>query len=259
MKWTYFKENMNSILFSGISWITSIFCLVISIRRINLDKLDEIHWIIWCFFLAGIFFLFLPFFKKVKIGKFLELERDIRNAKEDMNSFKSEVRQNFTLLSTNISTISAINNQIQINIPGVIDLQNAIKTLETQSSNQIQASSQAIKNELSIEDDDIRVVLTNARIQIEFLLRTILGKGIVLKNVDKEVKYLTLTQLIRDFLEKYPQYRYLENSLIYVRRFANAASHAQLIPEFQAKEALEMSSKVIGILQYINDEKVKNG
>jgi len=254
MNWSYIKENINSILFFGISWITSTFFLLIAICRVNLDEIDKTPRIIWYFLMAGIIFLFLPFFKKVKIGKFLELEREIKNTKEELNSFKTDIKQTLSIISTNVNTLSTINNQIQINIPGIVDLQNAIKTLETQTNPQIEKSSQEIKEEIIIEDEDNIMALTKARVKVEYLLRKILGKRIILKNSEKDIKYLTLTQLMRDFLDEFPQYRYLENSLSYVRRIGNAAAHAQIIPEYQAQEAIDMSLKLIGVLKFISEE-----
>ena len=35
-------------------------------------------------FFSGYFILFLPFFKKVKIGKWLELEREVSQAKQEL-------------------------------------------------------------------------------------------------------------------------------------------------------------------------------
>jgi hypothetical protein len=39
--------------------------------------------------LLFLFFLFLPFFTKVKVGKLLELEREVKNTKEEVKDFKS--------------------------------------------------------------------------------------------------------------------------------------------------------------------------
>ncbi len=259
MKWNFIKENFNSILFFTISWITSNILLLISICKINLDDIDKTPMKIWYFLIAGLIFLFLPFFKKVKIGKFIELEREIKNTKEELNTFKTDIRQSLSIISTNVNTLSTINNQIQINIPGITDLQNAIKTLENQTNPQIEKSSKELKDELIIEDEDNIMALTKARVKMEFLLRKILGKRITLENSDKDIKYLTLTQLIRDFLDQFPKYRYLENSLSYVRRLGNAAAHAQMIPEYQAQEAIDMSLKLIAVLKFISEDTQENG
>jgi len=258
MKWNI-QENINSILFIVISLITSTIFLIIAVCKINLNDIDKTPMIIWCFLIVGIIFLFLPFFKKVKIGNFVELEREIKNTKEELNTFKTDIRQSLSIISTNINTLSTINNQIQINLPGITDLQNAIKTLDAQNNPQIENSSKNLKEELIIEDEDIIMTLTKARVKMEYLLRKILGKRTTLKNSDNDIKYLTLSQLIRDFLDQFPQYRYLENSLIYVRRLGNAAAHAQVIPEFQAQEAIEMSLKLIAVLKYINEETQEDG
>ena len=40
------------------------------------------------FLLAWLFFLFLPFFKRIKIGKFLELEREMEKARVEFKEFR---------------------------------------------------------------------------------------------------------------------------------------------------------------------------
>jgi len=254
MNWKPIRENINSILFYGISWITSLIILRIAICNIDTKNIDQTPLIIWYLMLGGLFFLFFPFFKKLKIGKLFEIERDIKNTKEDLSNFKQDVRQSLILLNTNISTLSTINNQIHINIPGLGEIQNAINTLSNQTNPQIENESKETKEELIFEDEDRVLAMTKARVQMEYLLRKILGKRLKLKTSEKDIKYLSLLHLIREFLNEFPQYRYLENSLNYVRRLGNAAAHAQKIPEFQSEEAIELSSRLIGTLKYISEE-----
>jgi len=250
----FIKENFEVILLYLISWITSIIFLYFSITRINFNILTETPNLLWYFFISGIFFLFLPFYKKIKIGKYFEIEREITKTKEELSDFKKVVNQNFSILSTNINTISTISNQIQINIPGLTDLKEAVKFLSEKSNIEIQKSSNEIKEELIIEDEDNIFALTKARVRIEYLLRKILNKKLKTEANNREVKYFTLTQLIREFLEYFPDYTFLENSFAYVRKLGNAAAHAQKIPEGQSQEAIELSARIIAILKNIYEE-----
>jgi len=243
LKLKYLRENLNVLLFFIISWVTATVILKFTICRINSKDVVMTPMIVWYLLIGGILFLFLPFIKKVKVGKLFEIEMELKNTKEELNTFKSDIRQTISIMNTNISTISSINNQIQINIPGIADLQSAIKAISSQSNQQIENSSKEIKEELIIEDEDNIMSLTKARIQIEYLLRNILVKRFKLKSSEIDLKYLSLIQLIREFLNEFPQYRYLENSLRYVRKLGNAAAHAQNIPEGQTQEAIELCSK----------------
>jgi hypothetical protein len=72
-----------------------------------------------------LFFLFLPFFKKIKIGKVLELEREVEKAKKELSDFKGEIRNTVSVLSTNVNTIGRMTNQVTVNLPSLSDLQRA--------------------------------------------------------------------------------------------------------------------------------------
>jgi amino acid transporter len=73
----------------------------------------------------ALFFLFLPFFNKIKIGKVLELEREVEKAQKELSDFKGEIRSTLSLLSTNVNTIGGMTNQINLTIPGLAELQKA--------------------------------------------------------------------------------------------------------------------------------------
>jgi len=64
-----------------------------------------------------LFFLFLPFFNKIKIGKVLELEREVEKARKDLSEFKAETRNTLSVLSTNVNTIGRMTNQVTVNLP----------------------------------------------------------------------------------------------------------------------------------------------
>ena len=72
---------------------------------------DALYVFLW------LFFLFLPFFSKIKIGGFLELERQVEQAKQELREFKSEVRNSLSVLSTNVNTIGGMSNSVTVNIP----------------------------------------------------------------------------------------------------------------------------------------------
>lgn len=70
-------------------------------------------------------FLFLPFLKRVKIGKILELEREVGRTREDVKEFKSEIRSTLTLLTTNVNTMVGTTNQLTVNVPTSKDVRDA--------------------------------------------------------------------------------------------------------------------------------------
>jgi hypothetical protein len=93
------------------------------------------------------------------------------------------------------------------------------------------------------------MALARTRIQLERLLRQILGKKTQYDNKSfDDVKFISAGRLYRMFLKEYPEFRYLEPSFEYVLRICNAAIHGQQVPSGQAQEALEIGAKLISTI-----------
>ena len=74
------------------------------------------------------FFLF-PFVRSLKLGKILEIERDVQKAQEQVTELKEDTRQQLGILFNSINTISNINSTVHnINI-----VQSAVPPSEVQS------------------------------------------------------------------------------------------------------------------------------
>jgi hypothetical protein len=89
----------------ALSWLVSFYFLIGFVINIgfpperSLFSGDALSVFLW------LLFLFLPFFSKVKIGNLIELEREIEKTKQDLQDFKTEIRNNIAVLSTNVNTI----------------------------------------------------------------------------------------------------------------------------------------------------------
>ena len=109
----FFNKNYRDILLTIISWTIGFYTLRKSALLINLEEPDKIHNYHLLFLFTSFFFILLPFIKSIKIGKILELERDINKTKEEVKDFKTEVKQSLTLLNTSINTsINSLNSNI---------------------------------------------------------------------------------------------------------------------------------------------------
>ena len=128
------------------------------------------------FVLLWLFFLFLPFFTKIKIGRFLELEREVAKAKEELREFKAEVRNSMSVLSTNVNTIGGMTNQVTVNVPGVAELREARKVVEEEAPADAKETADQVEERIILQSDDATLALARTRIDIERLLRNILGK-----------------------------------------------------------------------------------
>lgn len=247
-------KNKKEIAFFILSWTIGIIAISKVYALIDLSSPEEISSIHLVILGLGVLLLFFPFFSKINIAKLVELEKEVKSTKDELNDFKTQVSQNLSLISSNVNTISNLSNQINITFPGIGELQNEIENLDSQSSQKSKEEVDEVKRSLILDDEDNLVALAKARMQIEFLLRKILSKKLESKDNFKEVKYFTLTHLIREFLGQYEQFRFLENSLFLVKNIANAAIHAQKLNQEQINEGLELASRTISILQDVSED-----
>ena len=239
------------------SWTLGVFILVLFLEMLLVCKIDVCKIISNPYFfflmllLVIILFLF-PFIRRLKIGKLIEIERDIRETREEIKDFKQEIRQTLTLIS-NLSNVMNVYNVT----PG--ERKEAMKAKQeiiNTSNSKLISESEKIKNEFSLMDgEDVNLSLARTRMRIEYLLRIILKKTLIRKNLKKDVKYMSVRRLLDLFFLEYPNHENLRPAFDFVITMANAAVHAQKIPESQASEALDLGSNLIAILEkIINDE-----
>lgn len=207
-----------------------------------------------------LFFLFLPFFNKIKIGSWLELQREVKEAKkevsaakEELREFKTEVRNSLTVVST------TLNNQRQQTHVVVNNSAPEPATLREQQQ-KIEAAFQAPQLEARAEkyameakaqeDEDVAYVLAKVRIDIERLLRTILGRRVqTLSSGINVIRMASLRQLFDELIKSDAQYKSLYESFNYVNRVCNAAIHGQIVSTEQAAEGLKLGALIIDILK----------
>jgi hypothetical protein len=196
-----------------------------------------------------LFFLFLPFFDKIKIASWIEIERKVEEAKkeavaakEELREFKTEVRTTMSVVSSN-SIRQNINVQIQ---PNAIREQGA--QVEQNLGEEARRKASAVESELQAEPD-VNVALAKVRIDIERLLRGILGATLKTPNVNKQTRYLTIPKMLDQLIEHDESYAYLAEPMKLVLTVCNAAIHAQYVTKEQADEALLLGSKVIAALK----------
>lgn len=246
-----------SFSFIIIVWTIGFYTLRQSAKHIDLDKPDEIHLIHLMFLGIAFFFILLPFIKTIKISKYLELERYIKETKEEVKDFKTEIRQSVQMLSTSITaSIGNLNNQVTINLPGTDELKQEIEKLKQQSTQTNSKQLSEIKEELLLdEDDDIIMALARTRIKLEGLLRKALNKRQTIANTPKtDIKFLGLNSLFQQYVQINPKFKDFQNSFRYVQEICNAAVHGQKVSKGQADEALQLGALIIRELNGHIDE-----
>jgi hypothetical protein len=239
----------------ALSWLVSFYFLLGFIVEVGFPPKIDVKLGHLLFAALWLFFLFLPFFRKIKIG-YLELERELEQTKAELKEFKAEVRNNLAVISTNVNTMGNLSNQVTVNVPVTTDLDEIKRRLDQLAQPQTQKEAQDIRTEIAAIDGEDRIMaLARTRIRIEYLLRELLGKRTSIGNTGaNQVKLLSLSRLVQLFFEQYPQQRELEEPIRYVLQVCNAAVHAQRLSPGQADEALEIGSRILALLSDIKSE-----
>jgi hypothetical protein len=241
-------------LFLLLSWIVSVYFLTGFIREVGIPPRPSISASSAVYLGLWLLFLFLPFFKRVKLGKLLELEREVERARSELSDFKSEVRTSLSVISTNVNTIGNQSNQITVNVPGLAELERSRRDLDERSPARTTSEAKEIRDELVMDGEDTVMALARTRIRIEYLLRKILGKrtsGEIPR--ERAIKYLTLQQMFTLLVDHHEEYVKLQQPFTYLIQVCNAAIHAQRISAAQAEEALDIGARIIAILTDISE------
>ncbi len=244
----FFSDNWKSLLFLVVCWYFGIKIFNLGYSNLDLSKPDEIKPLFLIISAFGILLILLPFFKRVKVGE-IELEREIEQAKKDITEFKNETRNTISVMSSQITAVASIRNQNQMTVyvPGY---EEAKADLKQKTPPAVEKEAEEIKDEFFDNQDSVMDVV-KLRVQLEYLLRRLLEKRVSVNDASKEIKFMSLLQMTKDFLQLYPDYRYLQKSFDYIREVGNAAAHAQKIPEFQVQETLEIGTRLIATLKDI--------
>ena len=243
--WDKLEPNLPYII---IAWSIGFYTLSQSVKHINLDQPDDIHIIHLIFLGIAFFFILMPFFKTIKIGKYLELERNLKETKDDIKEFKSEIRQSVQILSSTLTaSIGNLNNQVTINLPSTEELKKEIEKLKQQSTLGDTIKLTEIKDELLLdEDEDIVMALARTRIKIEVLLRIALDARRSIANTeDADIKFLGLNSLFDIYVDNNPKFLKFKNSFGYVQQICNAAVHGHIVSKRIADEALQLGAIII--------------
>lgn len=197
-----------------------------------------------------IFFLFLPFFNKIKVGSWLELEREVKEAKkeavaakEEIREFKNEVRNTMSVVSSN-----SIRQSINVHVPGSQALKEQGEEVDKNLGADARQKADEVETELQAEQD-VNYALAKVRIDIERLLRMITGAVLIVPDPNRSTRFLTIPKMFEKLVEDDQSYRYLGEPMKYVLTVCNAAIHAQYVTDGQAAEALQLGSKIIAALK----------
>jgi hypothetical protein len=244
------EKKMPSWVLPTLSWVVAGYFLLGFVFDVGFPPHSESVAAHPLFSLLWLFFLFLPFFTKIRIGKLLELERGVERAKEELREFRAEVRNSLSVLSTNVNTIGGMTNQVTVNVPGLTELRKAREVIEKRSPAESGETAQQAQERFFLEGEDPTLTLAWTRIEIERLLRGILGRRTSLASgKEEELKFAGVRQLFNLFISEHQELAYLKMPFRYVTQICNAAIHAQRLSPDQAREALGLGAQIIAVLK----------
>lgn len=193
-----------------------------------------------------LFFLFLPFFNKVKISSWLELEREVKDAKKEISAAKEELREFKNEIRTTVSMVT--HNTVNLTVAGAAELRRQGEQVNEKLDYRSRQKAEEIELELQAEED-INYALAKIRIDIERLLRIKVGKRIDIPVFGSASKFMSIAKMFELLAQYDESYTYLRDPMRKVLAVCNAAIHAQIISEDQAEEALKLGSQIIAVLK----------
>ena len=250
----FISKHWKTVLLFIICWGIGFYTLRVSAIRIDPDQTKDVDGLIVFLLVFSIGLILLPFLKSLKIGKIIELEREIEETKQELKETKTELKQSVSLALATVNTsINSLNNSINITIPGVDEMKKELERLQAQKAS---ISENTLEQELDeiVEknEGDLNFALAKTRMEIERLMRKILKRrASISEKTNQDIKFLTLSKLFRLLTEDYTDFKQYYPSFKYVQSVCNAAIHGQKVSYEQAEEALQLGIVIINELKEI--------
>lgn len=235
------------------SWILTLYFGIGFVEKAGFPPNADLLIVDALFVGISLFFLFLPFFKKIKIGSLIELERELLEAKKETSAVKDELREFKNEVRNTVSVISsnAISQHVNVNLPRAEELRQQQEKIEENLESF--GRQQADDMEAELQSGEITYALAKIRIDIERLLRTILGRRT--DSSDGSItslehrKFRSIEKMFDLLIEEESTLAYLRSPLRNVLAVCNAAIHAQTVSPDQAGEALKLGAHIIAALK----------
>lgn len=232
--------------FVGACWVVAAyfaaaFCATVKFPPIGIT--EDGNWVMLVMFL--IFFV-LPFAQKLEIFQFLTFEGKLEQIKDDVNEAKEQIRH-IQSLHANLSNSVTNNFYSEFFKTEKKEAQEGADSV----SDEAKAKSQTF-TDFGADHPPIPSLLM-LRTNLEKELRILLNKTTVFVTGRKPTPYLGLMRLAEMFATQYPQYGELLPSFSFFTQIANAAAHAQSIPNEEAKEAVRIGTKLYAQLVLLNE------
>ena len=202
-----------------------------------------------------IFFLVLPFAKRLKLGKLFEFEAKVEEVREEVKEVRNETRQLVSTASLMANAISTTMSQnVFVGVPSSEDRRRAKEELSTVLDQPTDPSRQdlAMLDYFGTSEPDVHYALARLRMDLERELRRILGKHLITDEPSRmRDKYLSARSLFRRLTSTMPRYKNMQSSFDYLIQVCNAAIHGQRILEDVAHDAMNVGFRILRELQNV--------
>jgi hypothetical protein len=247
----WLTKNWKELILFLMTWSIGWYLFIRVINKINPDLPDTISTVHWTIFFTSLFLLFLPFVRKIELGKFLKIEKEVKETKDEVKNLKTETVERFNLLTSSISMLSQnLTNKITIynQAPDAATLKEVKDELDERKP-QVKTETQKINFELEDSDEEWIWIfnLLKIRVQLEKDLRTLLQKRTTVASSAniQDIKFYPLTKLFEQYLEKYPASADFRRPFQLFSSVANAAIHGQSISKNQYEQAKELGVRIL--------------
>lgn len=247
----WLTKNWKEFILFIMTWSIGWYLFIRVICKINPDLPETISTVHWTIFFTSLFLLFLPFVRKIELGKFLKIEKEVKETKDEVKNLKTETVERFNLLTSSISMLSQnLTNRITIynQAPDAATLKEVKEELDERKP-QVKTETEKVNFELEDSDEEWIWIfnLLKIRVQLEKDLRTLLQKRTTVANSGniQDIKFYPLTKLFEQYLEKYPASSDFRRPFQLFSSVANAAIHGQSISKNQYEQAKELGVRIL--------------
>lgn len=186
-----------------------------------------------------IFFLVLPFTKRLKLGKLIEFEAKVEQVRADIKDVRSETRELISTVSSVVNSISVSTNQNMI----FADFgSKEAREVQEQLSNALSNSPDLTIEEresiayLSADSLETNYALAHLRMDLERELRRIFCESVEFDAIlEKRGGAFSMGAMFRRLGAARPRYRNMAGSFKYVLKVCNGAIHGKQIPDNMAR------------------------
>jgi len=136
-------EKIKELVFLLMTWIIGWYLFFQVITKIHtVTSCAHICQQYWIIFFTSLFLLILPFVNKIEFGKIFKIEKEVKETKEELKGLKSDIREQFNMVSNSINVLSQ-----NVSIKNIVNVYNqqGIALVNQQTDDTIRVKNKILK------------------------------------------------------------------------------------------------------------------